>query len=282
MGIFEAVKKQISYWLGEVPYSVAAEGEWRYGENEVLLDQDEDLTAGCAWAEAGFTVARLFEESPLYERLRAGLLQFIGAQLQEVLPSWPGDFVPEHYHHFVDDAQHAAFIRNIRGCFDTALFPIALSALEARISVICGRQLSVMNPATGISEFCLRIVRPQAPADNNPPHRDIYLDHLRNGINLYIPLAGSNAHSALPILPGSHHLPEHLILRSAPGVQVNGLSFSVPCIADAPGGLHMIRPNPGPNEVLVFSPYLIHGGGANLNEDLTRISLEMRLFRKTG
>ena len=43
--------------------------------------------------------------------------------------------------------------------------------------------------------------------------------------------------------------------------------------------LKMIRPNPGWNEVLVFSPYLIHGGGRNFATDATRISLEMRLFR---
>jgi ectoine hydroxylase-related dioxygenase (phytanoyl-CoA dioxygenase family) len=41
----------------------------------------------------------------------------------------------------------------------------------------------------------------------------------------------------------------------------------------------MIRPNPGPSEVLVFSPYLVHGGGKNFGS-CTRVSLEMRFFRR--
>jgi ectoine hydroxylase-related dioxygenase (phytanoyl-CoA dioxygenase family) len=41
----------------------------------------------------------------------------------------------------------------------------------------------------------------------------------------------------------------------------------------------MIRPNPSENEVLVFSPYLVHGGGYNTNIDITRISLEMRFWK---
>jgi ectoine hydroxylase-related dioxygenase (phytanoyl-CoA dioxygenase family) len=40
------------------------------------------------------------------------------------------------------------------------------------------------------------------------------------------------------------------------------------------------RPDPQAGEVLVFSPYLIHGGAMNFNSDVTRLSLEMRFWRK--
>jgi ectoine hydroxylase-related dioxygenase (phytanoyl-CoA dioxygenase family) len=40
----------------------------------------------------------------------------------------------------------------------------------------------------------------------------------------------------------------------------------------------LIRPNPKENEVMLFSPYLVHGGGYNFNADVTRISLEMRFW----
>ena len=43
--------------------------------------------------------------------------------------------------------------------------------------------------------------------------------------------------------------------------------------------LTLERPNPGLNEVLVFSPYLIHGGAFNQQTDATRVSLEMRFWR---
>jgi hypothetical protein len=41
----------------------------------------------------------------------------------------------------------------------------------------------------------------------------------------------------------------------------------------------MTRPNPGPNEVLIFSPYLIHGCSDNKNDDITRMSLEIRFIK---
>lgn len=42
----------------------------------------------------------------------------------------------------------------------------------------------------------------------------------------------------------------------------------------------MVRPDVGPRQGMVFSPYLIHGGAINLEPDLTRVSLEVRFWRK--
>jgi ectoine hydroxylase-related dioxygenase (phytanoyl-CoA dioxygenase family) len=52
----------------------------------------------------------------------------------------------------------------------------------------------------------------------------------------------------------------------------------VPGVLGSAEPLDIIRPNPEPSEVLLFSPYLLHGGAVNLNEDETRISLEMRFW----
>jgi ectoine hydroxylase-related dioxygenase (phytanoyl-CoA dioxygenase family) len=41
----------------------------------------------------------------------------------------------------------------------------------------------------------------------------------------------------------------------------------------------MIRPNPMENQLMIFSPYLIHGCAINNNEDITRMSLEVRFIR---
>ena len=43
--------------------------------------------------------------------------------------------------------------------------------------------------------------------------------------------------------------------------------------------MDMVRPPVEENQVLVFSPYLVHGGAVNLNADVTRISLEVRFWR---
>ena len=58
----------------------------------------------------------------------------------------------------------------------------------------------------------------------------------------------------------------------------NGTQYRVPALVDSAQPLHLLRPNPNPNEVLLFSPYLLHGGAVNLNTNQTRISLEMRFW----
>jgi ectoine hydroxylase-related dioxygenase (phytanoyl-CoA dioxygenase family) len=52
----------------------------------------------------------------------------------------------------------------------------------------------------------------------------------------------------------------------------------VPAVKNSETPLELIRPNPSASEVLVFSPYLLHGGAVNLNADATRLSLEMRFW----
>ena len=54
----------------------------------------------------------------------------------------------------------------------------------------------------------------------------------------------------------------------------------MPAVTAIKDEYELVRPNPKPNEVLLFSPYLIHGGASNLNEDQTRISIEVRLWKQ--
>ena len=43
--------------------------------------------------------------------------------------------------------------------------------------------------------------------------------------------------------------------------------------------MDFIRPRIMDNDVMVFSPYMIHGGGPNFSNK-TRVSLEMRFWKK--
>ena len=69
------------------------------------------------------------------------------------------------------------------------------------------------------------------------------------------------------------------IERTAQGAKINGLSYTVPAVTDATYPLIATRPNPASNEILLFSPYLIHGGAFNNTTSTTRISLECRFWR---
>jgi len=158
-------------------------------------------------------------------------------------------------------------------------FPIPILEIESRISEICETPLIAKNPFDQQSIFHFRIVRPHSN-DNNPLHRDVWLKDYANCINLYIPIAGSNDLSSLSIIPGSHCWRESRIERTQEGALLDGVQYNVPAVTDIRGDYEIVRPNPKRNEVLVFSPYLIHGGAINLNPNQTRISVELRLWKK--
>ncbi|MCI0570208.1 MAG: phytanoyl-CoA dioxygenase family protein [Myxococcaceae bacterium] len=269
----------VSFQLDDARLSWDIEGEVVSGADEVLLDHDDDLTARAPWSERGFTVAPSLPHEEL-AALRQGVTRMIAGILAETGAPTEG-FTLERYHTFIaaDARRHGHVVERIRDGFPLHRFPIDGERLTRRISEICGvpLQTTYANGSPGL--FCLRLVRPLS-TDNNPPHRDVWLDHLRHAINIYVPLAGSDARTSLPLVPGSHRWSEADIQRTASGARINGWAYTVPSVVGASRPIRMVRPNPGPEEVLVFSPYLIHGGAKNFSEDLTRASLEMRFWRK--
>ena len=259
----------------EVEYRI--EGPAGPGAPEVLLAADTDLTAGQPWAEAGYVVAPALTPAE-NTTLRTGLAELVRAALRAEGLAVPAAWPVTAYHRLIGDEanRHLAVVKRTSS-YPMAALPLPATRLEARVSELCGRAVRAHNPATGKAEFHLRIVRPQR-SDNNPLHRDAWLDRLRHGVNIYFPVAGSTADSSLALEPGSHWWSEDRTSRTAAGAVYNGAQYSVPAVVSAVEPLHLIRPNPGPNEVLLFSPYLLHGGAVNLNEDETRISLEMRFW----
>lgn len=258
-----------------ITYATGVSGT--FGENLVLLDGDDDLTAGTSWTEVGYTVAPFLDEGPM-SSLRDGITALIAEHLASHGIATAGRFALERYHRLVGSETHAAIAREAGRGFPAGSFPLPLEHVVRRVSEICGKPLTALEPGTPEVVFNLRLVRP-ASSDNNPLHRDAWLDHLRNAVNIYVPIAGSDARSSLALVPGSHRWRESEIARTAAGAVVNSVRFTVPSVVGARRPLMVTRPNPAFGEVLVFSPYLIHGGASNLNPDSTRVSLEMRFWR---
>jgi hypothetical protein len=247
------------------------EGETAYGEDEVLLDRDDDLIAGTAFADAGFTVAP-FLSPALYATLVEGVRRLVAGALR-------ADCDLEHYHRAVSDEHHLRLIRETGLHWPNEALPIPIACVEQRISEIVGIDVVARNPHLDRQHFQIRVVRP-GTSDNNPPHRDVWLDRLRNAVNIYVPLAGSTERSSLPIVPGSHRWRESEIERTCAGSVVSGVQYTVPAITGARRALRLLRPHVRPNEVMVFTPYAIHGGGRNFSADTTRVSLEVRFWRR--
>jgi hypothetical protein len=255
------------------------EGDTGWGEPAVLLDGDDNLIAERPWNADGFTVAPFLLPAD-YNRLVAGVTALLARRISEAGIEVPDTFALERYHEVVtsDDA-HALVSRQGPWCRGLEDLPVPPDMVSARVSEILGHRVSTAPPHREFPEhFCFRVVRPRS-RDNNPPHRDVWLDRLRNAVNIYVPLAGSSARSSLPLVRGSHRWPESDIERTLDGARVNGMVYTVPSVVGAAHPLTLERPDPKANEVLVFSPYLIHGGAFNQQTDRTRVSLEMRFWR---
>ncbi|MDQ3290525.1 MAG: phytanoyl-CoA dioxygenase family protein, partial [Bacteroidota bacterium] len=204
------------------------------------------------------------------------LTQLIG-KYQSHLPL---NFKIEDYHQVVaeDQALHLAIINEAK-LVDYKDFPIPIKTIIERVEEEVKIPLTVLNPNTQEYHFSYRIVRP-GKSDYNALHRDAWHPELKNCLNLYLPVAGSNELSSLCLIPGSHFWPEKTVERTLAGAIMNGSQYTVPGLTDTSNELKLVRPNPVNNQALLFTPYLIHGGAANLNQDTTRVSVEIRFWRR--
>ena len=273
------MKNTINYIINEKTFTFNFDGDLERGEEKVLLEHDENLFENTEWDDLGYTVQPFLSKNENIE-----LKIVVEKTIKELIVKNGGeitkDFYLENYHEFVDDGIHLKIAHDIKNGWKTNDFPFDLNLINKRISAILGKNVSTKTNDENINDFYLRIVRPNCLQDNNPPHRDVWLDRLRNAINIYHPICGSTIDSALPILPKSHKLSESILVRTSKGAILNNTKYTVPCvIAINDKILEMIRPDPSEDEVLIFSPYLVHGGGYNTNFDKTRISLEMRFWK---
>jgi hypothetical protein len=268
----------MEYTVNDTTLSYRAEGLTHRGKEEVLLSKAVDLTAGTPWHDAGLTIEKLFPARQ-YASFISNVHGLLVGLWREAGMAVPDGFQPSQYHALATNTpMHLAAVEKTK-LIPAAKFPLGIDAIEKRISEICGTPLKAKNPFDGQSVFHFRVIRPSS-TDNNPLHRDVWLEDYADCINLYIPVAGSDERSSLIIMPGSHLWPESKIERTAGGAVINGVRFNVPAVTAIDGHYTTLRPDPKENEVLVFSPYLIHGGAVNLNPDRTRISIELRLWKK--
>jgi hypothetical protein len=254
------------------------EGQAAYGPDEVLLEHDDDLLAHTAFAAAGFTVAPFLSET-LYRTLVEGIEHLLFTAVRRVCPGPRAATMLASYHRTVTDEEHARLVQATGLHWPHAELPVPMRCVEERVSAILGVDVEAKNPHFEQQRFQVRVVRP-GKTDNNPPHRDVWLDRLRNAVNVYVPLAGSSERTSLPLVPGSHRWRESEIERTAAGARVAGVSYTVPAVTGARRPLHLVRPPVRPNEVMVFTPYAIHGGAVNRTSDTTRASLEIRFWRR--
>jgi len=184
------------------------------------------------------------------------------------------------YHEYINEAQHKLVLNSMPYKKNDSLeIQNFCEYLEGFMSDQLKEEVKIFN-----DDIWVRICRPNIVSNNdyNPCHRDVYLDFYRNTVNIYLPIIGSNEKSSLFIQEGSHMWNENITSVTSGGAYFKNKDkkYSVDAIVQSKIELKMIRPNPSANEILIFSPYLIHGCSDNGNNDITRMSLEIRFIKK--
>ncbi|MGB3605770.1 phytanoyl-CoA dioxygenase family protein [Psychroserpens sp.] len=257
------------------------EGDFFWGEPKVLFQSENNVISKMPWIDRGFAVVDAFTLEE-FERLKQSLTKnIINAIKTHVTNFDSASFKLENYHKVVNtDDLHNKVISMTRNLGNDD-FDFDIEALAKRFGKVLGYELTSWVEELQKSHIQIRLSRPNS-LDINPPHRDGYLSYWEDIINVWIPIVGCNEKSSLPVCVGSHLISEDNILRTASkGAKINGNTYYVPCILETKdGAIQMIRPNPQPKEALIFTPFLIHGSAINKNEDITRISLELRFPKK--
>ena len=263
-----------SYWVDDIEVSRTFESEIEnIDKYRCYIEEDQNLLEKIPENKDGF-LTREFADFKSFEQIQSAVLQFLIDQFELDLDTFnlEENLLGLDDDHFKEKVQH--IYKGIG--FDS--LPISSLDLEEWASDIVKQKLC-LNYFETKPHLSIRIVRPDR-TDYNPPHRDIYIKRLRNCLNSFMPIYGVNKLSSLSLLKGSHLWNESRTERTKLNPIIDGISYNVPALLRMQNGekLKLIRPNVNDGEIMLFSPYLVHGGAINLSKK-TRISLEFR-FKK--
>lgn len=270
-----------SYKIDNKRYIFPCNAQTFKGKNEVLIDHGNNLLVNTNFSKFGYKVVS-FKNSFSHSSLKNYISNYIKRIIEKELKVKIKKFDLKKYHKYVDQKVHFTVLKKLsKGIKFSNLFPkskierFMSQTLNMHVTTLNSKYRKKINP----NVFLVRIIRP-TKYDFNPPHRDVYFERYRSAVNIYIPIAGSNKKSSLPIFPKSHIMNESSIERTSLNSSFNNFRFSVPIIVKTFPALKLIRPNPKNNQLMIFSSYLIHGGAKNENKDITRVSVELRFWRK--
>ena len=258
------------------PFQFKVEGNFFWGEGGALYEHDNSVISKVPWTEAGYSVVDAFSEAEFKNFQESVRLNIVKALQQNKVDFNPDTFKLEDYHKFVTTNELHLGVIDITRNLTNEDFDFDIDALTEGFGKILGYKLTSWVEELQKSHIQIRISRPST-LDINPPHRDGYLSYWKDILNVWVPIAGCNERTSLPVAPGSHLLPETDIERTeSKGAKINGNTYYVPCILNTKqGSIKMIRPNPKEGQALIFTPFLIHGAAVN-HSDVTRVSIELR------
>ena len=275
----------LNYKINDIEYSVeAADNQnFQYGDDIVLSNAETDITYNTNWYSDGYTNNK-FLINDEFGDLKDGISNTISNLITNEIGIDTSGFTLENYHKYIKTNEHHFKVVSKTRDLYAYDFGFNIKELIPKFSEIIGLDLTDRIPNTNIDEHIIvRINRPKSN-DYNPPHKDMYegYDSGKNFefVNLWVPIAGVTNKTSLPIVPKSHRISENSILRTIDGGQVGKNKYRVCLIKEWDGNSDLIRTNVNYGEVLMFSSHMIHGLAMNEEDDVTRVALEFRLFKK--
>ena len=267
----------------EKTFSTHGTPDFKFGKDEVLSAEHVDVTFDQPWYDEGYAELDLLNAEQFRE-LKEGITQSVARIVAEECSVDTDGFSLEKYHQFVRSTEdHFKVVRRTRDLFPEDFgFPVQDSI--PHFEDILNFKLTDKDPKDGTQiHIIVRINRPLSD-DFNPPHKDVYedvddADYIPPIVNFWIPIAGVNEKSNLPLAPKSHRINENQVLRTFEGGMIQGNKYRVRMIKSWNGESQLFRSTVKYGQVLIFSGHLIHGLALNENPDLTRVSLEFRLYK---
>lgn len=253
-----------------------------FGNKEILSNKYNDITKNKKWFNEGYCVKNsknFFNYKCIREEIKKTLKKIIKTYDSSIDLK---NFDLENYHNYVDDELHKVVINKTRRLYSDD-FGFNTASLIKNFSSYFNANLSFRNPINNITQWIiLRIIKPNS-LGFNPAHKDIYesfdkYNKIPRMMNIWIPVAGVNHKSGLPIAPRSHLIDESKIHRTLAGSLMNSNKYSVNLIKSWNKETKLKSIYPQKNKFLIFSSHLIHGLAINKNTNKTRMSLEFRLY----
>lgn len=262
----------------------ATDGQhFQFGEDKVLSNEFSDITYTQDWYPEGYTSLPFLWNEEFLD-LKEGITQTIKRISEDVVGKPLDGFTLENYHKYVTlNEQHFKVVSKTRDLYSSH-FGFPIKDMIPKFEALLGFKLTDRITDTDLDEHIIvRINRPKSN-DYNPPHKDMYegYDNDKNFqfLNFWVPVAGVTDKSSLPISPKSHRISENKILRTIDGGKVGSNSYRVVLIKEWDGSSDLVRAKVDYGQVLMFSSHMIHGLAINEEEDVTRVALEFRLFKK--
>tara|TARA_B110000008_G_C16959184_1_gene559438 strand:+ start:373 stop:1209 length:837 start_codon:yes stop_codon:yes gene_type:complete len=224
------------------------------------------------WYQKGYDIIDVFSKSEHLKNTKK-----INKYLAKILKiKKKKSFNVINYHKFINDKNHLEIVKQTRN-----LDPQVFKSIKKKIFLKIFNKYEISfkkNKILGKEVAILRLNRPGGIKDLNPPHRDGYLNYWAKSLNIWYMISGSFNSCSLPIVPKSHLYNEKYLTVTKPRCFMNGIKYNVPTILKITGKKKIFFkiPKLKPGQVLVFSPFLIHGFGYNFSKKKTRSALEFR------